>query len=338
MPRKRDYDRSYGQKLITLYSRLLFSGESYSLTQLAQMLDCSKQTILRLIDDITLSNGWPLKVDKRDNRNYYSIQRPKKFSSAVSLSEKELQVLEMCQAFTAHLLGPVLFEEAARALWKSRELLPEGKTLSSQPFASFRPGSIDYTPHQATIRKLLQAMDEKKICKVSYQSIMEDKPKTFYLIPLKLFSHHDTIYLHARRARYPGRPYSEPDFDPLLAIHRFKEVDLDDRAFEFPSDYDFEKTFNKHFGVIKDEVFQVKVEFTGWSARYVSERIWSPDQKIVKKAKDKIHLSLSASSEPEIVSWLFSFGEEARLLKPDWLVEEVVKKVKLINDLYLIGP
>lgn len=334
MPRKRDYDRSYGQKLIAVYSRLLFSGESYSLTQLAQMLDCSKQTILRLIKDITLSFDWPLREERRSNRVYYYIQRPKKFPSLVSLSEKELQVLEMCQAFTAHLLGPVLFEEATRALWKSRELLPDGKKTTSQPFASFRPGSIDYTPHQTTIRKLLQAMDEKRVCKVSYQSITEDKPKTSYLIPLKLFSHHDTIYLHARRARYPGKPYKKPDFDPLLAIHRFKEVELDDRSFEFPQDYDFEETFNKHFGIIKEEVFQVKVEFTGWSAYYVSERIWSPDQKIVKKGKDKIQLNFSASSEPEVISWLFSFGEEAKLLKPDWLVEEVVKKVEVIKNLY----
>jgi predicted DNA-binding transcriptional regulator YafY len=334
MPRKRDYDRSYGQKLLTLYSCLLFSGGSYSLTELAQRLECSKQSVKRLIDDISLSDGWPVKEEIRGNKLYFSIHRPKKFAIAVSLSEKEFQLLEMCQAFTAHLLGPALFEESARALWKSRELLPEGKSLSSQPFASFRPGSIDYTPHQGTIRKLLQAMEEKKICKVSYQSIMEDKSKTYYLIPLKIFSHHDTIYLHARRARYPGKLYKKADYDPLLAIHRFKEVELDERGFEVPSDYDFEKTFNNHFGVIKDEVFQVKVEFTDWSARYVAERIWSPDQKITKKGKDKIQLTFSASSEPEIISWLLSFGEEAKLLKPDWLVEEVAKKVKLLKNSY----
>jgi predicted DNA-binding transcriptional regulator YafY len=335
MPRKRDYDRSYGQKLITLFSRLLFSGESYSLTQLSEMLECSKQSVKRLVDDISRSYHWPLTAEMRGNKLFFGIQRPKKFGATLALSERELQLLEMCQVFTAHLLGADLYEESARALWKSRELLSEGKRPSSQPFGSFRSaGSIDYTPHQDIIRNFIQAMDEKKICKVSYQAIMENKPKTYYLKPLKLFSHQGTVYLHAQRARFPEKPYKKPDYDPLLAIHRFKKVELDDRSFEVPSDYDFEKTFNNHFGIMKDEVFPVKVEFTGWSARYISERIWSPDQKISKKGKDKIQLSFRASSSTEIISWLFSFGEEAKLLEPDWLVEEVVKKITMLNQNY----
>ena len=40
--------------------------------------------------------------------------------------------------------------------------------------------------------------------------------------------------------------------------------------------------FKQNFGVIKEDAFEVEVEFTGWAAKYVSERIWSPDQKIVQ--------------------------------------------------------
>ncbi len=50
--RKRDPYKSYGKKLLSLFARLLFSDESHSLTELVQMFDCSKQTILRLIDNI----------------------------------------------------------------------------------------------------------------------------------------------------------------------------------------------------------------------------------------------------------------------------------------------
>ena len=336
MPRKRDLDKTYGQKLITLFTRLLFSGETHSLTDLSRMLDCSKQTIIRLVDDISLAYGIPIRDKFQGNKKYYFIERPEKISLASGLSEREIQILQMCHAFTSHLLGPALFEEAARALWKSQSLLPEGKQISSRPFASFRPGNIDYTPHQETIRNLLRAMEEKKVCRISYQSITEDKPKTLYIKPLKLFSHHDTIYLHARLARYPGKPYQEPEFDPLLAVHRFKKVELDERSFEFPNDYDFEKIFNRHFGVIKDDVFKVLIAFWGWSARYVSERVWSPGQKIVRKGKDKIHLSFSASSKPELISWLLSFGEEAKLLKPDDLVKEVTEKIAQLKANYKI--
>jgi predicted DNA-binding transcriptional regulator YafY len=334
MPRKKDYDRSYGQKLITLFTRLLFSGDSYSLTELSRMLDCSKQTILRLIDDITLSYDLPLMEEKRGNRKYYYMQRPRGIFKTTSLSEEELQVLQMCQVFTAHLLGPDLFEEAARALWKSQALLPEERKISSRTFASYRPGSIDYTAHQEDLRRLIEAITKSRVCRITYQAIMEKKAKIFYIKPLKIFSHQDTIYLHARLAKTPGKPYKEPDFDPLLALHRIKRVEMTERSFEFPQDYDFEKVFNRHFGIIKEEVFKVTVEFSGWSAWYVSERVWSPDQKIVRKGKDKIHLTFSASSEPELVSWLLSFGEEAKLLKPNWLVKEVALKVESIYGFY----
>ncbi len=90
-------------------------------------------------------------------------------------------------------------------------------------------------------------------------------------------------------ARTPGKPYREPEFDPLLAIHRMKKVELTDRMFKFPTDYDFEKTFNKNFGIIKEDSFEVELEFTGWAARYVTERIWSPDQKVIEKKDGEIN-------------------------------------------------
>ncbi|MEE4609087.1 MAG: hypothetical protein V2L15_09380 [Desulfobacteraceae bacterium] len=46
-------------------------------------------------------------------------------------------------------------------------------------YATYRPGTIDYTPQHDNIRALIQAMEERKICLVSYQNIMADKPKTF---------------------------------------------------------------------------------------------------------------------------------------------------------------
>ena len=177
-------------------------------------------------------------------------------------------------------------------------------------------------------------MEERKVCKIHYQSISENKPKIYLIKPLKLFSHHDTIYLHARIAKTPGKKYQEPDYDPLLAIHRFKDVEITDRLFEFPTDYDFEKIFNRQFGIIKDEVFEVVVELTGWAARYVTERVWSPDQKIVKKGKDKIRLTFKASSEPEVTGWLLSFGDQAKLIEPDWLVKKVSSTVDRLKGIY----
>jgi predicted DNA-binding transcriptional regulator YafY len=337
MGEKKDIYRSYGQKLISLFVRLLFSGESYSLTDLSRLLDCSKQTVLRLLNDITMAYGVTIDEVMKGNRKYVRIKRPERLPLNTAITEMELQVLQMCRDFTAHLLGKPLFEEATRALLKSRALLPGEKKAASQHFATFRPGCIDYTSHFSMICTLIEAMEKKRICRLLYQPIMEDRPKTYHVKPLKIFSHHDTVYLHAQRARDPEKKHKEPRHDPLLAVHRMKKVELTDRGFEFPEKYDFEKTFNLNFGVIKEKAFEAEVEFMGWAARHVSERIWSPDQKIRKTGKDRMLLSFSASSEPELISWVLSFGDEAKLVKPEWLAGKVAAKIDKMRQGYLTG-
>ena len=275
MPEKRNPYSSYGQKLISLFAALLFSRQRHSLIELSRMLRCSKQTVLRLVDDIKMSYGVDIEETIENRKKYYRLKRRIGVDPTLNLTESEISVLQMCRAFTEHLLGRKLFEEAARALLKSQSYLPENKRVDSRHFASFVPGSIDYTGQHQIIRRLINAMDEKKICILTYKRIAVDKAKIFYIKPLKIFSHKDTVYLHARMARYPGKPFKEPDFDPLLAVHRIQQLELTERSYEFPENYDFEKFFNQNFGVIKEEAFKVVLEFRGYWAEYVSERIWS---------------------------------------------------------------
>lgn len=63
MPTKQLPDTTYGEKLISLFARLLFSGEWVSLSQLARELGCSKQTVLRLIRDIESGYDVPLETE-----------------------------------------------------------------------------------------------------------------------------------------------------------------------------------------------------------------------------------------------------------------------------------
>lgn len=327
MADKLDPYRSYGQKLISLFARLLFSGEAHSLAELSRMLGCSKQTVLRLVDDIRRSYGIEIEESFRGRKKFFKIRKASGNIPEAEMTYNEMMVLQMCRAFTEHLLGRRLFEEAAIALGKSRKMLRNQDDTTSGHFASLIPGTIDYTPHHETIHSLVKAMDEKRICKLSYRNVMARRAKSFFVKPFKLFSHRDTIYLHAGLARPPGKPFREPDFDPLLAVHRIRMIDITDRSFTIPENYDFERDFNQTFGIVKEEAFTVELEFYGWAATYVSERSWSPDQKIVKRRDGSIKLKFTASSELEIVSWVLSFGDHARLIKPADL------KVQLIQAL-----
>jgi predicted DNA-binding transcriptional regulator YafY len=239
----------------------------------------------------------------------------------------------MCKTFSEHLLGKDFFEEATRALEKSQADLAQQNRPTDRHFAAFKAGGIDYTPHQDTIRTLIEAMDGCNICRITYKSILTSRAKTFYIKPLKIFSYKDSVYLHAHLARCPGKPFREPEFNPLLAVHRIKKVEKTERLYEFPKDYDFERVFQHNFGVIQNGTFEVEVAFTGWSARYVAERIWSADQKIIRNNGQTV-LSFSASSEPEVVSWVLSFGSEAALLKPKRLQKDIKDTISALARVY----
>jgi predicted DNA-binding transcriptional regulator YafY len=240
----------------------------------------------------------------------------------------------MCRAFTQHLLGRKLFEETAVALGKSRKLLEDQRLLSTVYFGSMLPGTTDYTTHHETILTILKSMDDMRVCKVQYRNVSDRRTKRFFIKPFKLFSYKDSIYLHAGLAKKPGKRYQEPDFDPLLAVHRIQELQITERSFSIPENYDFERDFNQTFGIFKDKTFNVEVRFYGWAAIYVAERTWSPNQKITKHRDGSLTLKFQASSEPELISWVLAFKDEARIIRPKWLVSAIEEIISKMHGLY----
>ena len=118
MPRKRDMDKSYGEKVLRLFASLLFAGRPHSLTELANMLDCSKQTIARIVRDIESSYQVEIEKMMRGREATYAI-KSRKPPAVAYLSSSEMNLMWMCRAFTERLLGKQLFQEARDALDKS---------------------------------------------------------------------------------------------------------------------------------------------------------------------------------------------------------------------------
>lgn len=317
LPEKMSPYATYGEKIIKLFAKLLFSGQAHSLTELSRMLACSKQTVLRLMDDIRRSYGVEIEETLQDRNRYYRLKRPGRVPPVLAMTGSEMNVLLMCQAFARHLLGDTLFDEASTALDKNRALAGPGHGHAQGSFTSYRPGTIDYTPHEDSIRTLLKAMELGRVCIVSYRALLSERSKRFCVMPLKIFSHNDTMYLSARYAGKPGKPASGRRYDPLLAVHRLKGVEMTGESFAYPKDYDFEQIYNTNFGIIKGSSFVAEVEFTGLSARYVAERMWSPDQKVCRVDDGGVRITFSASSEREFISWVLSFGDEARIISPE---------------------
>jgi len=336
MPNKRNPDSTYGEKLIGLFARLLFSGEWLTLPQLAREFDCSKQTILRLVRDIEQGYRVPIQTELRGHRRYFRIPRRKPSQPAAMLSRQEVESLLMCRAFTQHLLGPAGFTAARRALEKTSQLVADDDLDAAEApdFGVFRPGSIDYAPFQDTLRTLTEAMHEGRVCEVEYRKPGNGHAERMRIKPLKIFAWRETIYVHSRYAKMPGETYRDPGYDPLLALQRFQHVTKTDTPFRRPQDYDFERSLNRHFGLYRGKPFRVTAEFSGWAADYVAEREWSPDQNVEPLKNGKLKLSFDAVSLPEVVTWVIGFGDLCRVIAPDDVIRAVRDRIDEVGRLY----
>ena len=334
MPRKLNPDISHSDKLIRLLAILFFRPGSRSLTQLANELGCSKQGVQNLVEKIETGYGVRIEREMRGNRLFYIFASPRRFPPAAMLSSSELNTLQMCRAFTEHLLGVDQFGKAMLTIEKSSRMLPEDEALPEGNFGVLRFGSIDYSPFQKQLHTLIGAMEKKLVCEVKYRRVLDKRAKTFRIKPLKIFAHKESVYVHARYAKMPGQPFRAADYDPLLALHRFKAVTMTETKFPFPKDYDFDRTMNRQFGVIRGQKFKVKAEFTGWAAGFVTERTWSPDQKVTRRRGGNITLEFTATSEHEVLNWILNFGDEAKLVGPKELVEKLRERLATVSALY----
>ncbi len=333
MPEKLDPYASPAGKVVGLYGLLLFSGRKHSLKQLADTLHCSKQTVLRAIETVERSHGLAIESWMEDGQRWYRVKNPQRPPN-VTLDAEAIQHLMLCRDFAWHLLPRFLQDEISRTIAQANALLPDfaerGKAEALS--AESRPkGVIDYSGFQEIIQALFEAIAQRKVCRIAYRSPSAPRAKNITAAPLKLIAYREGLYVHCRLEA----ALENPDggyYDPLLAVHRMKKVEATSRTFEKQAAADAEGP--KTFGLMFGEPFRVRARIGPEAAAYVSERTWSADQRVTKLADGGAELEFTATSRPEVLSWILSFGPEARLLEPADLVEEARTKIQAMAAAY----
>jgi len=316
MAKKRDRDATPAMKALTLYSLLVFTGRRYSLIELADILGCSKPTVLRLVQQIESTRTLHMQVGTEvvgRQRYYWSIRAAIKPN--VSLTAKAIQSLVLCHDMLAHLLPAPFREEINAAINQTTVLLDdfEGRDIALTSVAIARTkGAVDYSPHQETIAVLLEGLHGHRIVDLVYRAHDRKAGKAYAVAPLQLVTHRDSIYLRARREKDLGK--KKGFFDPTLAVHRIEGATLTKRTFTPPAqtkedDYSV-------FGFMPGERFAVAVTAQPPVVPYLRERIWSHDQVVTELPGGGIEMRFSATSESEVVSWVLGFAGQMTLQEP----------------------
>lgn len=190
--------------------------------------------------------------------------------------------------------------------------------VSSSKFAK------DYSDKEGIIDSLTKAMFLSKTCKIGYHSFSDDKTKDISIDPLNFFENNGGLYLFIRIT-------GTKDIK-IIAVERIEELKITDVDFTYPKGFKPEERLDNAFGIIYDVPIKARIWFSKEQARYIRQRKWAKQQKIVEHDNGSIILEMKTSGWLEVKRWILSFGKEAEVLEPSRLRDEVKKEIaELVN-------
>lgn len=236
------------------------------------------------------------------------------FAEQVGLDLEELRYLSICRDLATPYLPAQIKKRIDRSIFDLSLLLADKdyaarEKLQYGKFAFFSKGKIDYTPHFDHIDKLLDAIANRKICIVYYKAAGKSVGKEHKFAPSKFASMNNALYILGAGVLN--------DFKTIrhlsnFAVHRIQDVIITDKKFDF----EIPEVEYEMFGMPWHEPKTFTILFkSGKVADYVRERIWAESQQLNEMPDGKLQLTVTTTSEQELMAWVRSFGDEVEAVK-----------------------
>jgi len=179
-----------------------------------------------------------------------------------------------------------------------------------------------YKGKEGIIQKLIEFMIKSESCLLKYHSFYDEKYKDIKIDPLHFFENKGGFYILARKTGLNDIR--------TLAVERIIDIQGTRKSFNYPEDIKPEKILDSLFDIIADKQFYVQVWFSKNQARYIKERSWSYTQKISENKDGSIVISMTTSGWLDIKRWILSYGADAKVLKPQKMIDEIIVDAKNI--------
>ena len=188
----------------------------------------------------------------------------------------------------------------------------------------------DVPSGQIYLLTIIEAMKENRVLNITYKSFWSEKERTYNVQPLciKLF----------RQRWYLVVQYDNPDYSPwVLALDRILSLDKTDKTFTMPKGWDAEEYFDGFIGVLRDNDYNkeiVKISVSASQANYLRSLKLHESQKEVERNEDYSIFTYYLRPTYDFIQELLWNGEEAEVLEPQWLRDEMRGRIERMLDLY----
>ncbi|MCK5437016.1 MAG: WYL domain-containing transcriptional regulator [Desulfobulbaceae bacterium] len=193
-------------------------------------------------------------------------------------------------------------------------------------FVPSRKHGKDYSGKEEIINTLTRAILQEKTCRVTYHAFQDDTTKSYLIDPLHFFENEGGLYIFVNTTSYGDIR--------VLALERIQNLEITLDTFSYPEDFDPEEKLNTAFDIVYDDIIEAKIRFNQDQARFIKERDWAADQKIIEEKDGSVVLAIKTSGRWDVKRWVLSFGVHAEVLEPENLREEIIAEIEAMGQRY----
>ncbi len=320
------------ERIFTIHQEIQ-RGRFPNCRQLAEQIEVTQKTIQRDISFMQNDLGLPLEYD--GSRHGYYYERPVHEFPLMRYTVEDVVALFLARKALEPLQGSPL-EATLRDSFKRLSSALQGEVSFhwsdlDQAFsvkdAGVVPGDI------RLFEKIARAVLECRELRFDYRKIDSKEWEPRALRPFHIAEFEGGWYVIGYDIERKAKR--------TFALQRMKTVRVLKTRFLRPTDFTLSEHLGGSFGVWdapKDhgDHHRIRLRFTGWAARMVSERRWHPSQQLNWRSKKQevLDVTMELSGFEEITRWILSWGDQVEVIEPNELKDSVIASLKATQDLY----
>lgn len=190
-------------------------------------------------------------------------------------------------------------------------MLLEGKDLKGRIICEKIPSGYEY------LTEIIEAMRENRIINISYQGFNKPKAATFELMPYAVRVFKQRWYLIGGNVVFENKDIR------IYALDRIQDLEITDKKFKLPRNFDAEELFEPYYGVslINGDVERIRIKVYNNQAKYFRSLKIHESQEEIETTPEYSVFEYHIKPTYEFEQELLSHGESVEVLEPDDLRE-----------------
>jgi predicted DNA-binding transcriptional regulator YafY len=189
--------------------------------------------------------------------------------------------------------------------------------------------NIEYSKvDERFFHEIVNALFLEKPVSIAYYSPHSRKKSERTILPLHLMHYMGSWHIIA----YCSQKKELRDF----ALSRIKAISMSAEKITLPENLPSIKEYTrKTFGIMQgDEAREICLKFAPSVARWVSEQIWHPEQKVSSEKDGGLVLIFPVADFREVKRRILSFGAEVRVVWPEDLARALKEEIERMGKIY----